>query len=205
MKSIALIGKAIGEFSFATDTRVDLLIRAALLGNKQKEVCIGFQLVRGNEISEQFWFESRIPAVSICSNFKKVNKHQKICRGRMQNFLESLAKPAELDHSLAVDVPLDVLEQEKASEEILEQIALQHFSESISRISFEAYSSDEEAKVDVYVSYFKQCYLTSIKIFEILPFIHQECFCDDCVNQNFEDFDPVAQIDGFNELLPAGV
>ncbi len=171
MKSIVVKSRTIGGLVFSPNVRVELLVRPALAGHG-KHIAVGFRLVSGHVTSEVVWFEPRISALEICSNFKKSHRKSHgpslLCKGGAKAFVETLPKLEEAHCS------------NESTAQILEQIAVQHLSEEVHRIVFDPYSLEDTAKVDVFIHYRKNCLSTSVEMNMLIPFVNQQCFCTHC-------------------------
>jgi hypothetical protein len=149
-------------------TRVELLFRAALAG-AIKDVSVGFRLVRKKITSEVVWFEPRISALLICTDYKRMNRGKPGTNPNTwaRDFVESLISPEMDDGS------------KKSNASTLERLSAEHFASEKIVVNFDPYSLDDDAKVDVFIYYRRHLLSISIKMETLLPFVKDDCFCSE--------------------------
>ena len=151
---------------FDPSTRVELLFRAALAG-AVKAVAVGLRLIRKECISEVVWFEPRISALDICADYRRKTRIRPGINSNAwaRDFVESLSSP-EID-----DDPKNT----RAS--TLEKLTAAHFKAEEFVVNFDPYSLDDDAKVDIFFNYRRNCLLVSVTMETLAPFLKGDCFC----------------------------
>ncbi len=156
------------HFEFDPSTRVELLFRAALAGS-DKEVAIGLRLAWKKNFSEVVWFEPRISALEICTDYKRLTKIEKGVNSFTwaRDFVESLVSP-EIEH-----------DSRKSHSSTLERLSAEHFTSLKVVVNFDPYSLDDDAKVDIFFYYRKTCLSLSVQMEILAPFVKSVCFCSE--------------------------
>lgn len=156
------------HFVLDANTHVELLFRAAL-GGANKEIAIGLRLVRKNIASEVVWFEPRISAFEVCADYKRMTKSKpgvnSIAWAR--DLVESLVNPEMDDGS------------KKSHVSTLERLSAEHFTSEKLVVNFDPYSLDDDAKVDIFFNYRRNCLSVSVQMGMLSPFVRDSCFCAD--------------------------
>lgn len=151
---------------FDSNTRVELLFRAVLAG-VDKEVAIGLRLVRKKMASEVIWFEPRISALEVCADYKRMTKSKVEVNSLSwaRDFVESLVDPDWEDSP------------KRSHTSTLERLSAEHFASEKMVVTFDPYSLDDDAKVDIFFNYRRNCLSVSVTMDMLIPFVRVDCFC----------------------------
>lgn len=153
---------------FDPSTRVELKFRAALAGDV-KDVSVGLQLVRKKNSSEVVWFEPRISALEICTDYRRMTRAKPGVNPNAwaRDFVESLINPEMDDGS------------KKTNTSTLERLSADHFKSENIVVNFDPYSLDDDAKVDIFFNYRRNFLSLSVNMGILLPFVKDDCLCSD--------------------------